>query len=183
MRGHARYPLRTFLIGAMAAGAMTGMAATPPSYAAVRPWSVRGSPEVTQPGGHVASVSCWSANGCEAVGSYVNTGGAGILLAESWDGTAWRPQVVPNPAGNTIPANYSVLRGVSCVSPDSCQAVGFAEGKPVAEGWDGNAWTPETMPLAPGSSGAVLSSVSCPSATFCLAVGFSYTPTVAEPRL
>jgi hypothetical protein len=183
MRGRARYPLRTFLIGAMAASAITGMAAAPPSHAAVRPWAVQGSPDVTQPGGQIASVSCWSANGCEAVGSYVNTGGASILLAESWDGTAWRPQAVPNPAGNTIPANYSDLRGVSCVSPDSCQAVGFAEGKPVAEGWDGNAWTPETVPLAPGSIAAVLSSVSCPSATFCVAVGFSYTSTVAEPSL
>ena len=183
MRGRARYPFRILLIGAMAAGAMTVTGGIAPSHAAVGPWGVQGSPNVTQPGGHVASVSCWSANGCEAVGSFVNTGGVSSLLAESWDGTAWRPQAVPNPAGNTIPADHSDLRGVSCVSPDSCQAVGLAGGKPVAEGWDGNAWTPETVPLAPGSSSAVLASVSCPAATFCLAVGFSYTPTVAEPSL
>jgi hypothetical protein len=42
-------------------------------------------------------------------------------LAEAWNGTSWSIQDTPNPA-----ATSNALDGVSCVTADSCVAVGSA---------------------------------------------------------
>ena len=46
-------------------------------------------------------------------------------FAETWDGTRWRLQPVPTPAG-AAPAE---LFGVSCPVPGSCTAVGDTAGQ------------------------------------------------------
>src|ERR1039458_1589348 len=56
-------------------------------------------------------------------------------------------------------------------------AVGDFNGNsaPLAEQWNGSAWTQVTGAKVTGSTGTKLNDVSCLSATFCTAVGFSTT--------
>ncbi len=67
----------------------------------------------------------------------------------------------------------SSFSGVSCTSSSFCMAVGgyAAEDteRPLAERWNGRAWSFTTEHVAAGS--ASLNSVSCTSADFCMAVG------------
>jgi hypothetical protein len=64
-------------------------------------------------------VSCapW-ASACTAVGSYTNSAGVGMTLAERWNGKAWAVQATPNPSGG------GVLGSVSCTSASVCTAYG-----------------------------------------------------------
>jgi hypothetical protein len=114
-------------------------------------------------------VSCASASLCEAVGKATDFAGNVISLAETWNGTSWKIQATPDPAQVTG-GEHADMRGVSCVSADFCEAVGFSAAVPGpgAWTWNGTAWTAQAVP---GSS--YLQSVSCTSATFCLAVGGS----------
>jgi hypothetical protein len=113
------------------------------------------------------AVSCASTTACMAVGfSNTSTGGYSTLV-ESWDGTSWSIVPSPDPSAGT-----SYLRGVTCVSPIQCTAVGWAGGRTLIESWDGTSWSVVPSPdLA--SDEANLYSVSCPSATACTAVGNS----------
>jgi hypothetical protein len=136
----------------------------------------------------IASLSCWAADGCVAVGeeSVVPGGGAtpggtpggappsgqaARAAAFRWDGRAWTP--MPLPALPDAPPTS--LRGVACASPTFCAAVGRT-GTPTANGplaatWDGTAWT-VVRPAGPEANPAgTLASVACPSPTWCLAVG------------
>jgi hypothetical protein len=67
----------------------------------------------------------------------------------------------------------SSFAGVSCLSGSFCMAVGSFEAEdteaPLAERWNGHAWSFTTVHLPVGS--AYLNSVSCVSADFCMAVG------------
>ncbi len=63
-------------------------------------------------------VSCASAKSCTAVGSY-QPGGIDGYFAEVWNGTAWKLQTTPAPAGS-MGGN---LLGVSCTT-QGCTAVG-----------------------------------------------------------
>ena len=113
-------------------------------------------------------VSCTSATACTAVGSYTNSAGAAVALAERWNGTSWTIQQTPNPSS----ASSSVLNGVSCYSATACTAVGSYTNSAgtqlaLAEAWNGTSWTIQK------TGGGGLSSVSCPSATACVAVGGS----------
>jgi hypothetical protein len=63
-------------------------------------------------------VSCTSAKACTAVGSY-QPGGMDAYFAEVWNGTAWKLQSTPVPAGS----QGGNLLGVSC-STRGCTAVG-----------------------------------------------------------
>ena len=143
-------------------------------------WTVQATPN---PGGADGSaldgVSCTSASACTAVGEYNVTGNT-VMLAERWNGTAWTVQATPNPAlGSTG------LGGVSCTSASACIAVGSyfsgseGPGGPVAERWNGTAWTSQTIPNPPGNNGdgdpeGWASAVSCTSASACAAVGAYY---------
>jgi hypothetical protein len=64
-------------------------------------------------------VSCASETACVAVGRY--TGSGQRTLAERWNGSIWSVQTTPNPSGELFSAN---LRGVSCITPNKCTAVG-----------------------------------------------------------
>jgi hypothetical protein len=51
-------------------------------------------------------VSCPSSTACEAVGSYDNSSGNLVTLAESWNGTDWTVQSTPDPTGATDNSLY-----------------------------------------------------------------------------
>jgi hypothetical protein len=111
----------------------------------------------------LSQVSCASAQFCEAVGSYGNSVGEELPFAARWNGTAWRLQTIPAPAGATL----AFPGGVSCVSTTFCEAVGGAEGVGTfGYQWNGASWHRQTMP-----GGTGVGPVSCVSATFCEAVG------------
>ncbi|HMD94032.1 MAG TPA: hypothetical protein VKG80_15490 [Trebonia sp.] len=125
--------------------------------------------------GELFGVSCKSASACVAVGLYLDSAGAGIPLAETWNGRTWTPRTLPTPARGT----GVILNGVSCVSARRCVAVGeyFTGGgaAAVAESWNGSRWTAATPPAPADSVEGDLSAVSCPSAAYCVAVGKSAT--------
>jgi RHS repeat-associated protein len=111
------------------------------------------------------SVSCAAPSACTAVGSYTDSTGRTVTLAESWNGSAWSIQTTANPASGT-----TELLGVSCTSATSCTAVGKQSSGTFAERWNGTSWSISSTPNPTGSS-IQLSDVSCVHSTFCLAVG------------
>ena len=121
------------------------------------------------PGSGVAAlygVSCPAVSDCTAVGA----GGA-----EQWNGSAWSPEPVPSPPG-AVPGTV-FPRAVSCPAPSACIAVGSfsvstssSSGlRPLAERWDGSAWS--VLPVPTPAGGGALDGVSCSAATACTAVG------------
>jgi|SRR5665213_1027371 len=118
-------------------------------------------------------VSCSSATACTAVGSYKNSSGTLVTLAEVWNGTSWTMQTTPNPSGAII----SDLNAVSCSSATACTAVGSSgigssQVTTLAEVWNGTSWTVQTTPNPSGATYSDLNAVSCSSATACTAVGY-----------
>jgi hypothetical protein len=145
-------------------------------------WQVQSTPS---PAGATASelgaVSCASPRACTTVGAYILSSDTVVTLAEAWNGTAWVIQSTPNPAG----ARTSQLNGVSCArarAPGPCVSAGFRVGGsgfgvPLAEGWNGAAWTIHATPSPTGARVSQLEGVSCPVldstvATACTAVGY-----------
>ena len=61
--------------------------------------------------------------GMPAVGSYENSSGTLLTLAEHWSGREWEVQSTEDPGG----ASSSELQGVSCTSAAACMAVGGEE--------------------------------------------------------
>lgn len=121
------------------------------------------------PGGSTSAfldkISCTSAQFCEAVGSYNTSGGEVLSLAAQWNGTSWRLQHIPHPAGGTIVR----MGAVSCASPSFCEAGGSSAGfntSTFAEQWNGTSWHLQALPGTAGSG-----AMSCVSATFCESVG------------
>ena len=87
-------------------------------------WKIQPTPNPTGATGSLLNgVSCTSATACKAVGYYSNTSGTNAAAAESWNGTVWRIQPTPTPAGTMD----SYLNGVSCTSVTACTAVGYYE--------------------------------------------------------
>jgi hypothetical protein len=136
-------------------------------------WTIQNTPNV--PYSSLSGVSCASATACTVVGSYEDSTGNFVTLAEVWDGTGWTIQTTPNPAG----ARDSDLNGVACSSATRCTAVGDAGptpfpaepgAAPLAETWDGTSWTIQNTPT-PGGFASSLDAVSCPTPTVCTAVG------------
>jgi len=127
-------------------------------------------------GSVLAGLSCPSPRACTAAGSG-NTASRSTPLAERWDGTRWRIQPTPLPAG----AVEAAFGAVSCSSPRACTAVGnaFIPGQrevALAERWGGGHWAVQRLPKAPkGAQGSQLSAVSCPAADYCVAVGTYFT--------
>ena len=145
-------------------------------------WTRQSDMASTTTGGELGGVACRTAAVCVAVGGTFVGGvldglSAGRTLAERWAGHAWTLQqaAVTTSAAGTL---YSV----SCTSASACTAVGEFETDggavvPVAERWNGSAWSLEVPPnppkvgSAPPSDGADLRSVSCVGDAFCMAVG------------
>src|SRR5215467_1306826 len=68
------------------------------------------------------SISCTSGFACTAVAGVVSASGRLVTMAERWNGTRWRIQPTPNPAGT----RGAELSGVACTGPSACTAVGAA---------------------------------------------------------
>lgn len=144
-------------------------------------WKILATPDPAGPPGgrkmtEFTGVSCPHRDACAAVGWYWNTSDAGVTLAERWNGTTWKIEATPNPKGSGGPS--FLLNGVSCRTPDACQAVGdwqgytsHAVGATIAESWNGAAWKLQPVPNPKGYGGGILNGVSCPGARACAAVG------------
>jgi hypothetical protein len=142
-------------------------------------WTVQTTPDPSNinSGGinGLFGVSCTSATACTAVGSYNNSAGTSVTLAERWNGSTWSVQATPNPSG----AKSTSLSAVSCTSATACTAVGSYNNSAgtqfaLAEHWDGSTWSIQATPTPSGATSSSLSAVSCTSATTCTAVG-TYT--------
>jgi hypothetical protein len=101
--------------------------------------------------------------------------GPGAAFAATGPGAAgagWTIQHVPLPAG----ADNASPSAVSCPSASDCVLVGFyvkpsVGGLPLAENWNGHAWSAQTVPSPSGGQWTELQALSCASATQCVAVG------------
>jgi len=120
-------------------------------------WSIQPTPNPSgSQFGFLNGVSCTSSSACEAVGSYLNSSGTGVNLAERWNGTKWSIQPTPN----RTQASTSGFGAVSCPMPSFCMAAGssangFSTPVSLAESWNGNDWKIQKTPNLPGQSPAV----------------------------
>jgi hypothetical protein len=139
-------------------------------------WTVVPSPS---PKGEIsselASLSCFTAKNCQAVGYYVGSSGSSstyLTLAAGWNGTNWVQETSPNPEGVT----GSELFGVSCQKPDTCFAVGDSfnssgNSHTLSEKWNGGSWS--LLPSVdehPGQENT-LQGIDCTTQIDCIAVG------------
>jgi hypothetical protein len=135
-------------------------------------WSVIASPNPKgSTGSFLAGVSCFRRSACKAVGTYGNSSGVNVALAESWNGAHWKVVSSPDPKG----AEASRLATVSCASATRCLAVGYSYTSTeisLAESWNGTRWSVLTSPSP--SINALLYGVSCKAAANCLLVGTFY---------
>jgi hypothetical protein len=136
-------------------------------------WSLLSTPALS---GAIASafgsVSCPAAGDCTAAGDEVNSGGAELTLAETWNGKAWTQQSTPGVSGSVA----AVLTDISCPVAGSCTAVGWYTTTAkvtltLAEGWNGKTWNAETTASSSGAPENYLAGVACAAASFCSAVG------------
>ena len=161
--------------GALALLAGLAVALPAPSVAAASAsaWRVQPTPNPTVPGGGgMGSVSCFSATTCVAVGNALNSAAVGTAVALVRDGTRWRLQTAPAPAGATA----SGLSGVSCTAADACTAVGAYTSRTgrvlsMAEQWNGTSWRLQAIPSPAGTGNSRLFTISCTAASACTAVG------------
>jgi hypothetical protein len=140
-------------------------------------WALQSLPAPVGSSRQLSGVSCASTTACTAVGSYQDSSGVTVTLAERWNGTSWSIQATPSIG------DYSVLSGVSCTSSTSCTAVGGSSASGhdlLAERWNGTSWSLEATPNPPNTISSSFNAVSCTSSTACTAVGtLSYGPQAA----
>ena len=144
---------------------------TPPTIPRLGPYA---------PSSLLFAVSCSDATSCVAVGETARSStGAQEMLVLSYDGSSWSYVQTPTPPKH----DQSWLRGLSCVSPRSCIAVGsiavmddsasngYVDRTLVAE-YGGTSWRIARSPNPYGGSGSDdLSGATCVSAGRCIAVG------------
>ena len=135
-------------------------------------WSVVPTQNGAAPTGELLFGTCVTASACVAVGTHVKASGAGVTLAERWNGKKWAIQKTPNPTRAVI----SVLTGVACQSSSACMAVGYWVPRsgalmPLAERWNGSTWRLEPMPSPAGSQQVFPTAVACTSSSACIGVG------------
>lgn len=132
-------------------------------------WSIQTTPNPSS--SRLFSVSCGSPTACIAVGQSAGGQSAATPLTEVWNGSAWSiaPAAVP-PAATGV-----FLNAVSCTFPSACTAVGAATnatgGVPLAEHWNGSAWSIQPIPTIPGGTFFPWAGMSCSSDSRCVAVG------------
>jgi hypothetical protein len=109
------------------------------------------------------SVSCLDTTFCVAVGGGDDESGNGTQSTEAyeWDGSVWSEMAMPAGVGG-------FLQGVSCVSTNDCEAVGW-QGTALTERWDGSTWS--VVPNPDAGVPTSLYAVSCVQSDFCIAVG------------
>ncbi len=136
-------------------------------------------------GGFLNWVSCTATASCVAVGTYYDQFGTPLEFSENWDGHAWQIQQMPSPPGY-VESNRTPT--VSCSAANACTAVwSYLDSSgtwlPIAERWDGTAWTIEATPTAPDATLTYLYSVSCDAANSCTAVGFDRNSAAVDVTL
>lgn len=120
------------------------------------------------------AVSCWSASGCVAVGSFFPSCCDEKAFAEVLAGSSWR---LVRYAGSISPG--SGPNALSCPSARFCVSVGDGSDRSWVEQWDGRRWArdttpdPNTDPNTDRESGQSvnLTAVSCTDRRDCVAVG------------
>jgi len=135
------------------------------AWALLMPQAVGETAELT-------GVSCPAPQLCMAVGLSIS--GATVMpLVEQSNGTTWRVVHTPRPP-NTFSAS---LASISCTSGD-CIAVGGllpngvdAQEQPLAERWDGSAWSLVKAADPHAENGSSLEAVTCNRPGHCEAVG------------
>jgi hypothetical protein len=130
-------------------------------------WKIHHTPV---PAGSLAAamfgVWCTTANACTGVGGHVDPAQIGKTLIETWNGTAWRIQASPNPAGAPFATLYSVRCGRG-----ACTAVGSTGLATMALAWHWTAWTVQPTPDPVDAANSALLGVDCSAANVCTAVG------------
>ena len=124
------------------------------------------------------SVSCWSASGCEAAGTFKDSSEQSVPFAQRWTGAAWQEESLPAVEGNPFGPTSGEVNDLACVSASSCQLVGRgiaplnqARDRYLAEIWNGTKWV-VTEPAEPtGWSAGRLEGVSCIGVSTCVGVG------------
>jgi hypothetical protein len=141
-------------------------------------WTILRTP---RPAGSKASmlygVSCRTRTWCMAVGYYGPPPGGTFAFTEVWNGKFWsiRP-------AHQVGDYASQFAGVSCTSRVSCTAVGTygdleTMNYPLAERWNGRAWTTRPVPHPKGQPDSALTAVACGTARTCTATGVYFTST------
>jgi hypothetical protein len=136
-------------------------------------WRIASTPNPSgEKKSRLEGISCTTPGACTAVGYYENSSSAELALVEAWNGEEWKEQVTPKPTG----AKDSELYGVSCTSTGACTAVGSylnssSVAVPLAERWNGEAWSVQEPPAPAGAKESGLFGVSCTSSSVCTAVG------------
>lgn len=145
--------------------------------ASARAWSIQRTPSPASYA-ELTAVSCASSTACTSVGDAIK-GGVRQTLAEGWHRGRWSLQRSANPRGARF---GSELLDVSCTSPLACTAVGdyakvtAADGRTLAERWNGRTWKIQSTP-SPGKVSGYLTSVTCVSNRVCVAVGYTLSET------
>jgi hypothetical protein len=143
-------------------------------------WTLQTAPNPSQAtSGTLTGISCIAPDACTAVGGYDDQNTTPVsygTLAEQLNASTWTIQPTPAPAGSA----GSALSGVSCTTNSACTAVGYYNDNaypeisgdaPLAENWNGTAWSVQPTPNPPATDISTLAQVSCASATVCTAVG------------
>jgi len=114
--------------------------------------------------GTLAAVACSGTAACTAIGQSANKSQVQSLLAERWNGSAWKVEPMPAPAG----AN---LEGIACPTVHACRAVGDDTQGLLTEFRNGSSWVVQPAPVPAGTTLQDVSAISCTSADSCEAVG------------
>jgi hypothetical protein len=166
------------VVGAVAIAAVAALAGAAPAIAATS-WTLASSPNPGSSQNFLDAVACADAIHCWAVGATTNVGASTQALIESWNGSTWTVDTVPDENnGSTLQDNR--LAAITCTSATDCWAVGsffnsaVSHDEPLWEYWDGSTWTASTFPVGV-SSDYFLYGVSCVDDNNCWAVGRKIT--------
>jgi hypothetical protein len=124
----------------------------------------------------LASVSCFAATNCVAVGNYTGSAGKWRGYAAIWTAGKWKLETMPGVSHQS----RVTLESVSCPAATTCVAAGFSQypgEHAVAQRWSGGKWRTMTMPAR---GAAQLDGISCPTTTNCFAVGLHGNGTLME---
>jgi hypothetical protein len=134
---------------------------------------------------NLAAVSCRSATSCMVVGGYLTQAGAGAErpYALAWNGKSLTPTAAPPEPKN---GGFAALTGVSCITVESCVAVGISQGGAgplMVQSWNGAKWTLHTESIPGDPRSAYPGAVSCHFDTFCVVAGQSYPSGPGTPEM
>jgi len=132
-------------------------------------WTIVPSPNPGNSGNFLQGVTVVSTNDIWAVGSFYNSGGAGGMMIQHWDGASWSVILGPNPG------TYSSLIAVHALSANDIWAIGSASDDPyngntLTIHWDGSSWSVVPSPNASSYSN-YLTSIDAVSSDDIWAVG------------